>query len=117
LPEKSLHFGDSNTLKHEFDLFRSVPFPDEPLNDQLHDIFADLAELDGLVAGLVSSYLKGSVINPELLNVGNQLDHQIASYHPDSLEENDLLSQYREYKQRVDNLLNLLRCSLDSQHK
>ena len=45
------------TLVSAFKALRDVPFPEFPQDDELTDWLADMAEMDGHVAGLASSAL------------------------------------------------------------
>lgn len=58
---------DKDKLAIAFQEFIKIDFPVPSENDELNDIYFELLEYDGHVAGLVSSYLKGSPINKEFI--------------------------------------------------
>ena len=102
--ENSLHFGIKK-LKDEFELFKSMPFPEKPDDDELYDIFSELVELDGHIAGLVSSMLKGKKVNRELLYVDQTFNKLVDDYHPKSKEFQAEMQAYKDYKKKLDRLL------------
>jgi hypothetical protein len=106
---ESLHSGVRNELSKEYESFKELPFPEPPESDELYDIFSELVEYDGYVAGLISSFLKGNIPNRGSIEVGSNLELKLDSYFTNSDEESRCLLEYRAYKGRLDLLLELLR--------
>lgn len=97
-------------LTSKWEEFRKKSFP-QGLEDL--DIHADLAELDGFIAGLVSSYLGEASIDKNLIKLNKELDKELSSFSPKN--ENDKLYylEYLDYKNKIDELTILLAKCLD----
>jgi hypothetical protein len=55
----------SRELQRKLEEFKALPFPKNSENDELSNIFAELVELDGHIAGLVTTFLKGKTVRKE----------------------------------------------------
>jgi len=71
-------------------------------------MFTELVELDGHIAGLVSSMLKGKKVNRELLYVDQTFNELVEDYHPKSKEFQTEIQAYKDYKKRLDRLVELM---------
>lgn len=55
-----------NKLQSSFDRLKTLRFPESTDEVDLQDLHAELAELDGHIAGLVSSRIKGKAVKFDL---------------------------------------------------
>ena len=99
-------------LKEKWEQFQGLSFP-ASLEDS--DIKADLVELDTHIAGLVSSYLGGAIIDRKLVFLDKKIDEQMNSFIPETEQDKGLYPQYVEYKKKIDELTILLAKCLDIQ--
>ncbi len=61
---KSLHSGiNLKKLKIAYENFKKIPFPKQPEDDALYDLYSDLVEFDAYIAGLIFSLINGKKIN------------------------------------------------------
>lgn len=100
-------------LKQKFAAFKELPFPQNSINDELSDIFAELIQYDGHVAGLVTTFLAGKPIRRELVWVDRVIDQQLKDVHPKDGRDYETISQYQLYKSRLDELVELLKQCFD----
>lgn len=106
MKEKWLHSGvDKNLLVERFDDFRKIKFPTEPEEDEVYNLFSELVELDGHIAGLVSSYLKNKHINFNLLDVDGEFNSLLSIISVDSNSVKEIV----EYKNRLDELIKIIK--------
>lgn len=97
-----------NTLRETFEKFKSMPFPENPENDELYDIFSDLVQLDGHIAGLASSVLSGKIVDKELVFVDEEMNNRLNLINTNSRKEAKELLALRDYKRELDSLTNIL---------
>jgi hypothetical protein len=97
-----------DTLKREWDEFFSLPFPKEPKEDYLADLFAELVLFDGHVAGIVTSFLKGKKVDKKLIFVKETLNINLQSYKPLDSESKFSQEKIIERKNRLDRLVKLV---------
>jgi hypothetical protein len=101
---KSSHSGiDFRELEIYFNDFINTPFPKAPEDDDLYDIYSDLAEYDSHIAGIVSSLLGGKQVNKSLIFLNNDLEKKI-----NANGNNSELKDIRDYKNRIDKLVMLI---------
>lgn len=75
MTENWLHTGiDKTMLRKKFEVFEKLAFPSEPEEDSAYDLYTELIELDGHIAGLISSYLEDEKIKYELLDADNEFN-------------------------------------------
>jgi hypothetical protein len=97
-----------DTLKKEWSNFVNIPFPKSPKNNRLKKIFPEFVQWDGHVAGIVSSFLKGKKVDKKIIYIDESINIVLSSIMPkDSDEEKELLV-FREYKKKLDLLINLV---------
>ena len=61
---KSLHSGiNLIKLKIAYENFKKIPFPKQPEDDALYDLYSDLVEFGAYIAGLIFSLINGKKIN------------------------------------------------------
>lgn len=92
-------------LRGKFEAFKRMPFPDAPCDDALDFAFANLIELDGHVAGLVSTFLITKEVDRNLVYVDEELNHQLEEFIPKSDESTVELASLRIYKKKLDELV------------
>ncbi|WP_047153900.1 hypothetical protein [Aneurinibacillus tyrosinisolvens] len=97
---------DYHTLVAKFEDFKRLPFPEAPQDDDLYDIFTDLVEYDSHIAGLVTSFLNNKKINRKFVNKNNEIENKISSL---SEKQNQEVSEIKTYKNKLDNLVDLLK--------
>jgi hypothetical protein len=95
-------------LQQKFSEFKQLPFPENSANDELSDIFAELVQLDGHVAGLVTTFLLGKPVRRELVYIDLDLDQKLQAFQPSSVTEQKTVSAYQTYKSRLDELISFL---------
>lgn len=104
--EKSLHSGIiKNQLAIAFEEFKRIPCPEPPESDDLYDLYSELMEYDGHVAGLVSSFLNGNQISRSLVYRNEKLIERLIT-NPDDTDELNLLKSYFE---QLDEMIQMLR--------
>ncbi|KEK24876.1 hypothetical protein [Bacillus gaemokensis] len=91
-------------------MFVKEPFPDCPEDDKLDDIYSELVEYDSFVAGLVSSFLCGKRLNKKFLQNDDAINLKLKQ-HKDNLiqPDEDGVQQLIMYKQKLDNLMRMLK--------
>ena len=99
-------------LMQDFEAFKQIPFPDPPDSDVLNDLWTELVEFDGHVAGLVSSFLRGSMVDPNFLATDRKLGLRLNNYVAQSEQEEMQLAKCQAYKAQLDSLVDCLRNSL-----
>ncbi|MEK9150298.1 MAG: hypothetical protein AAB267_09695 [Candidatus Desantisbacteria bacterium] len=99
-------------LRKKFEEFRRIPFPNRSENDELCDILFDLVELDGHIAGLVSSYLSGGIIKKELVFIDEGLNARLENFVLSSEDEAKTVEEYKKYKAYLDELVQILKRAL-----
>ncbi len=102
MKEKEEYIKDH--LVKKFEDFKNVKFPDAPEDDEIYDLFAELVELDGHIAGLISSYLKGKTIDFKLLDADSEFE-RISN----SLVEKSAANEIKEYKMELDEMVRMVR--------
>ncbi len=104
--ENWLHSGiESKSLDQEFNKLKEMKFPEEPEEDELYDLFSELVSLDGHIAGLISTYLKGKQINYKLLYADDEFNEIRAKIQMKS----DSLMSMDEYKKQLDLLVQIVK--------
>ena len=107
--EKSLHSGiEFKKLKIAYENFLEITFPEAPENDTLYDLYAEFVELDGYIAGIISSFINGKQIDISNLNTGDIRDKLINFTITDKQTENAVL-QYINYLDRLDDLISMIK--------
>lgn len=94
-------------LMKKYKKFKRLTFPELPENSDLYDLYAELVALDGHIAGLVSSYLKGNTINLKLLHVDGEFNKLVTELKEKKHEMNGL-SVYLKYKEKIDELIRII---------
>lgn len=94
-------------LIEKYQKLKGLSFPELPENDDLYDLYAELVLIDGHIAGLVSSYLKGNKINLELLHVDGEFNKLVTELKEKKHEMNGL-SVYLKYKEKIDELIRII---------
>jgi hypothetical protein len=103
--ENSLPSGTNKSmLAKVFDEFKQVKCPEPPENDDLYDLYSELMEYDGHVAGLVSSFLNGNHISRALVFRNEKLVEMITSFPEDS----DELHPIKHYFYKLDEMVQML---------
>ena len=92
-------------LDQEFNKLKEMKFPEEPEEDELYDLFSELISLDGHIAGLVSTYLKGKLINYKLLDA----DGEFIEIRANIQIKSDSLTSMDAYKQQLDLLVQIIK--------
>jgi len=92
----------------EFENLKQVPFPKTPTSDSLYDIFSEIVELDGHIAGLVSSLIRGNMVQRKLVFIDEGLNDKINSYITTNPNEAEELLTYRDYKAELDKLTKII---------
>lgn len=96
-------------LEHLFNDHKKLPFPESmSINEELRDIRGELALYDGHMAGLVSSYLQNSPINPHLIKKDQALENRMKNFHSTNTVEEKNIKDLIKYKHKVDDLISLL---------
>ncbi|CAD7289222.1 hypothetical protein LMG7974_01414 [Campylobacter majalis] len=88
-------------IEQEYKKVMETEFPPIPQEDELYDLFSELAELDGFVMGAVSSFIKQGNLDINIVNCRNEFDRLLSDVHIKS-GELDLLVKY---KQKLDKLI------------
>jgi len=77
-------------------------------SDELLYISPEFADLDGYIAGLVSSYLKGADISQWSLYVDEEMNKRLDAINPRNQEEEKALKAFKDYKAILDEMMRLL---------
>jgi hypothetical protein len=104
---------NSEKLRQKFEEFKALQFPGNSANDTLSDIFAELVELDGHIAGLVYTFLMGKPVRKELVSPDLDLDQRLDGFEPSNVEEYETVLSYQNYKSYLDELINILQQLLE----
>jgi hypothetical protein len=103
-------------LRGQFDLFKTIPFPTNSIDDELSILHADLAEYDGYIAGKINTLLTNRI--PFNITYDNSLEERIQSVLK-AKEGRELIvgSQYLNYILVIKRLTNLATlCSTQLDH-
>ncbi len=101
-------------LRKLFEEFIELPFPHYTAgNKGLGEIIPELADLDGHIAGLVSSYLDNAPVRKKYVYIDENLNKSLSEIRPSSKEEQKALSGFVEYKRRIDEMTRILQKLLE----
>jgi hypothetical protein len=104
--ENWLHSGiNENDLAKVFEKFKRISCPEPPENDDLYDLYSELMEYDGHVAGLVSSFLNGNQISRSLVYQNEEIIERLTSLTDDNSDE---LLPLKNYFQLLDEMIQML---------
>lgn len=68
-------------LQEAYELFKSIPFPDnKAVNEELADIYFELADYDGYVAGTIDKLLNKKEVNRKELEYDITLENKITDF-------------------------------------
>lgn len=101
-----LHSGiDKKQLAEKFEEFMQIEFPNEPEEDDYYDLFSELVELDGHIAGLITSYLKNMDINFALLDADDAFNNLLSELSTETQPVKDMV----DYKKHLDALIIMIK--------
>jgi hypothetical protein len=82
--EGSYHSGtiSMKDLKKEWEYFLEFPFPKFPNEEKYGDLFAELVEIDGFIAGIIQSLLKGKNTDRKLVQVNDEFNTRLDTLKP-----------------------------------
>ena len=98
------HFGiDNDNVRKQYNHVMELKFPEIPEEDELYDLFSELAELDGYIMGIISKYLKTGIIDISKLDCDSEfmkLYYQVKGQYSE-------VEEIIHYKYELDKLMDL----------
>lgn len=89
--------------------FRKFKFPHNAAGNMiLAHLIAELADLDGYTAGLITSYLQGENISKWELQIDADLNAKFRSIIPKNKSEEKAIADLIAYKKKIDEMTKLL---------
>ena len=113
--EKSLPSGTNmNTLKKEWEEFCLIPFPDLPEDDYLHELYAELDQIDTHIAGIVTSFMHRHKVDKKLIYIDDDYNKKLDAYVPTDTKSKNIKTIMKERKSKLDNLTKIVLNLYDS---
>jgi hypothetical protein len=101
---------DLEQLKEKWRQFLNLPFPKFPERNQLSDLFVELVDIDGFVAGNVMTTLKGKKVRKDWLYIDQGFNEKLDQVKTEMNEE------WNNLKLRKDKLDELMRLVIQINH-
>ena len=96
-------------LRKMYAEFLELPFPEQPEDDFLGDLFTDeFILIDLHVAGIVSSFLNGTRVDKKLIYIDEEFNKNLNSFKPKNLNDERDLSSIKDRKKRLDRMVSLV---------
>jgi hypothetical protein len=73
---------NNKALQNEWNYFFKLPFPENPEDKELEELFDELVLLDLHIAGIVSSFLKGVKVDKKLVYIDEEFNNKIKALEP-----------------------------------
>jgi hypothetical protein len=109
--EGSYHSGTINMkdLKKEWKYYYELPFPKFPNEEKYGDLFAELVEIDGFIAGIVQSFLKGKNTDRKLIHVVEEYNIKLNAVKPSESDPGfaDWIA-LKNYKDELDKMIKMV---------
>jgi ADP-ribose pyrophosphatase len=102
-----------DVLKKEWTNYRELPFPHNPKDARLADLFADLVLEDGEIAGIVTQFLQGKKVDKNRVYINEELNKKLQAFEPADDSGQIARRELIEYKSRLDKLIQLVLAQYD----
>jgi hypothetical protein len=92
-------------LKGKWAVFLDSPFPEVPESAVLNELHSELAEIDGFVAGNVTTTLSGKKVQKQWLYLDRDFNNKLDMLN---LESDESWRNIKSYKDKLDELMKLV---------
>lgn len=92
-------------VKSLYNSLLNSQFPEQPENDALYDLYADFIELDGYYAGIISSFIKGKVLEISKYRIDTVFDERLKKVSETIGTGRESVKPFQERKALIDCIL------------